>query len=106
VLSPALIDIIVTNGRLSTRHGDYIAKIRATPTESSLARVDHGTVDVAAASEADLTTMPVDNTSREWPRALSPFVTVTRNADTAGGLPSVVHRAPLDEQAERHGVGH
>lgn len=82
------------------RHGDHIAKIRATPTKSS--EVTHREVDVTADNEAfrttlvaevgdrdhhfdlqvqlctDLAAMPVDNTSREWPQQLSPFVTVAR----------------------------
>ncbi|GGQ83017.1 catalase family protein [Couchioplanes azureus] len=84
------------------RHGDYIAKIRAIPTPASAAGVSHPTVDVAADPEAYRTTlvaelgerahsfelqaqlctdvdlMPVENTSREWPERLSPFVTVAR----------------------------
>ena len=84
------------------RHGDHIAKIRAVPTDSSLTGVTHREVDVVTDSEAfrstlvaevgerdhhfdlqvqlcaDLTSMPVDNTSREWSQQLSPFVTVAR----------------------------
>ena len=78
------------------RHGDHIAKVRTTPlTEGS-----HDDVDVRAEPEAhrakliaeagerdhrfalqiqlstDLATMPVENTSVEWPEQASPFVTV------------------------------
>jgi len=80
------------------RHGDYIAKVRTTPTTP----VSHTTIDVSADPNAyrtalvaelgerdhsfdlqvqlcaDLERMPVENTSRDWPEALSPFVTVAR----------------------------
>jgi hypothetical protein len=82
------------------RHGDYIAKVRTRPTDESAASVAHSTVDFGADVEAyrntlvaevgerdhrfalqvqlctDLDSMPVENTSREWPEAASPFVTV------------------------------
>ncbi|MGP3949802.1 catalase family protein [Streptomyces sp. 7N604] len=84
------------------RYGDYIAKVRTAPTEESLKSIVHDTVDVAADGEAfrntlvaemgerdhafelqvqlnvDLSRMPVDNTSVEWPEQLSPWVTVAR----------------------------
>ncbi|MCM2393261.1 catalase family protein [Streptomyces albipurpureus] len=84
------------------RHGDYIAKLRSTPTQASLDGIVHGVVDPTADAEAyrntliaeaaerdhgfelqaqlntDLTRMPVDNTSVEWPESLSPWVTVAR----------------------------
>ncbi len=80
------------------RHGDYIAKVRTAPTTA----VSHDTIDVAGDPNAyrtaliaelgerhhsfdlqvqlctDLTLMPVENTSREWPEKVSPFVTVAR----------------------------
>jgi hypothetical protein len=80
------------------RHGDYIAKVRTTPTTPG----SHTTIDVSADPNAyrtalvaelgerdhsfdlqvqlcaDLERMPVENTSRDWPEALSPFVTVAR----------------------------
>lgn len=80
------------------RHGDYIAKVRTLPI--GVDAVTHGEVDVKADGEAyrntlvaemgerdhqfalqvqlctDLNLMPVDNTSRQWPEAASPFVTV------------------------------
>jgi hypothetical protein len=84
------------------RHGDYIAKVRTAPTRSSADGIAHPAVDVATDPEAfrntlvaevgerdhsfdlqiqlcaDLDQMPVENTSREWPERLSPFVTVAR----------------------------
>jgi hypothetical protein len=83
------------------RHGDHIAKVRATPTPASAGGIAHP-VDVAVDPEAfrntlvaevgerdhsfdlqvqlcaDLERMPVENTSREWPQQLSPFVSVAR----------------------------
>lgn len=80
------------------RHGDYIAKVRTTPTMP----VSHQAIDVTSDPNAyrtalvaelgerdhsfdlqvqlctDLELMPVENTSRDWPEALSPFVTVAR----------------------------
>ncbi|MGW0554141.1 catalase family protein [Streptomyces sp. NPDC002926] len=82
------------------RYGDHIAKVRTVP----VSPVTHLTVDVRADGEAfrntlvaeagerdhefelqvqlntDLTRMPVDNTSVEWPEQLSPWVTVARIA--------------------------
>lgn len=84
------------------RYGDHIAKLRTTPVQASLDSITHPTVDVTADGEAfrntlvaelaerdhafelqaqlntDLTRMPVDNTSVEWPEALSPWVTIAR----------------------------
>ncbi|MET8677973.1 catalase family protein [Streptomyces sp. NPDC004647] len=86
------------------RYGDHIAKVRTVPTPGSLAGIEHGGVDVLSDGEAfrntlvaeagerdhsfelqvqlntDLTRMPVDNTSVEWPEQLSPWVTVARIA--------------------------
>jgi hypothetical protein len=80
------------------RHGDYIAKVRT----KALTSGSNDDVDVHADNEAhrhklvaeagerdhqfdlqvqlstDLTTMPVENTSKEWPEKVSPFVTVAR----------------------------
>lgn len=83
------------------RHGDYVAKVRVTPTtprpdsgieavdpkasthpvrevlvRESIAR-DH-TFDLQVQLCADLRTMPVENTSIDWLEQLSPFVTVAR----------------------------
>jgi len=80
----------------AVRHGDYVAKVRTFPlTEGTHDDVNprtepetHRTKLVAEAGErdhryalqvqlsTDLATMPVDNTSVEWPEAASPFVTV------------------------------
>src|SRR5262245_19842443 len=84
------------------RHGDYVAKVRIAPTAGSTARVLHRElnlrgrpdvfyptlVDELAASAfdfnlqvqlcTDLTAMPVNVTTVEWPEALSPYVTVGR----------------------------
>jgi hypothetical protein len=80
----------------AVRHGDYIAKVRTHPLTAGthdgidpLAEPEtHRNKLVAEAGErdhqfalqvqlsTDLATMPVDNTSLEWPERLSPFVTV------------------------------
>jgi hypothetical protein len=84
----------------SVRHGDYVAKVRITPDRDSADRVVQRNLDPAAAEEVvrpalaaelqarpytfhiqvqlstDLERMPVEDTTVEWPEALSPYVTV------------------------------
>jgi hypothetical protein len=84
----------------AVRHGDYVAKLRLAPTAASAASVEFRDVDKFAEAEPmrrtlvaeldardhhfelqvqlcrDLATMPVENTSIDWPERLSPFVTV------------------------------
>ncbi len=84
----------------AVRHGDYIAKVRVTPTQASAAGVVRRTIDPVATAEAfrpalvaelrerpyafdlqvqlcvDLARMPVEEPSELWPEELSPFVTV------------------------------
>jgi hypothetical protein len=86
----------------AVRHGDYIAKVRLAPAADSAARVIHRELDLHSRAEvfhptlvdelqagafafdlqvqlcADLTTMPVNEATVEWPEKLSPFVTVGR----------------------------
>ncbi len=86
----------------AVRHGDYIAKVRVTPTQASAAGVVRRTIDPASAAEVfrpalvaelqerpyefdlqvqlcvDLAQMPVEEPSELWSEALSPFVTVAK----------------------------
>jgi hypothetical protein len=86
----------------AVRHGDYVAKIRVTPTAESAGRVEHRTLNLnsgpdvfgpAFAEEirvrpfdfdlqvqlcANLETMPVNDLTVDWPENVSPFVTVGR----------------------------
>jgi hypothetical protein len=86
----------------AVRHGDYIAKVRVTPTQASAAGVVRRTIDPASAAEAfrsalvaelrerpyefdlqvqlcvDLSQMPVEEPSELWSEELSPFVTVAK----------------------------
>ncbi|WP_037600726.1 catalase family protein [Streptacidiphilus rugosus] len=84
----------------AVRHGDYVAKVRVTPStvhpEAPLPPIDASTAhpvrdalisDANAADHSfdlqvqlctDLQTTPVENTSVPWPERLSPFVTVAR----------------------------
>jgi len=86
----------------AVRHGDYIAKVRVTPTQASAAGVVRRTIDPAAAAEAfrpalvaelrerpyefdiqvqlcvDLAQMPVEEPSELWSEELSPLVTVAK----------------------------
>ncbi len=86
----------------AVRHGDYIAKVRVTPTPASAAGVVRRTLDPASTAEAfrpalvaelrerpsefdiqvqlcvDLAQMPVEEPSEQWSETLSPFVTVAR----------------------------
>jgi hypothetical protein len=84
------------------RHGDYVAKIRIAPTTQNTTRVIHRELDLRGQPDVfystvvdelqasafdfdlqvqlctDLQTMPVNDTTLEWPETLSPFVTVGR----------------------------
>jgi hypothetical protein len=84
----------------AVRHGDHIAKVRIAPDPASADRVVQRTLDPAATEEVfrpalaaelqarpytfhiqvqlstDLERMPVEDTTEEWPEALSPYVTV------------------------------
>jgi hypothetical protein len=95
-----LLSIYWTMG--AVRHGDYVAKVRVTPTPASADGVVRRTLDPASAPEVfrpalvaelrerpyefdiqvqlcvDLTRMPVEEPSELWPEALSPFVTVAK----------------------------
>jgi hypothetical protein len=75
----------------ATRHGDYVAKIRARPVrepEPVSANVREALVtalgqdahqfDLQVQLCTDPALMPVDNPAREWPQEQSPFVTVAR----------------------------
>jgi len=86
----------------AVRHGDYVAKIRMTPAAENATRVIHRELDLRGRPDVfhpilvdelqasafdfdlqvqlctDLETMPVDETTVEWPEGLSPFVTVGR----------------------------
>jgi hypothetical protein len=86
----------------AVRHGDYVAKVRVTPTEASAASVVQRTLDPASAAEVfrpalvaelrerpyefaiqvqlctDLVQMPVEEPSELWSEAVSPFVTVAK----------------------------
>jgi hypothetical protein len=86
----------------AVRHGDYVAKVRIAPTADSTARVLHRELDLRGRPEVfyptlidelaasafdfdlqvqlstDVTTMPVNDTTTEWPEALSPYVAVGR----------------------------
>ena len=86
----------------AVRHGDYVAKVRLAPATENTTRVIHRELDLrgrpdvfypalvdelqASAFDFDLQvqlctnleTMPVNDTTVEWPETLSPFVTVAR----------------------------
>ncbi|HET9257377.1 MAG TPA: catalase family protein, partial [Pseudonocardiaceae bacterium] len=86
----------------AVRHGDYVAKIRVAPAAESATHVIHGDLDLTSGRDvfhptlvdelqarafdfdlqvqlcADLTAMPVNVLTVEWPEKLSPFVTVGR----------------------------
>jgi hypothetical protein len=86
----------------AVRHGDYVAKIRLAPATENTTRVIHRELDLRARPDVfyptlvdelqagafdfdlqvqlctNLETMPVDDTTVEWPEKLSPFVTVGR----------------------------
>jgi hypothetical protein len=97
----------------SVRHGDYVAKVRFTPTPDSAARVERRMLDPASGPDmfrnglvaelrerpygfdiqvqlcVDLERTPVEDLTVLWPEALSPFVTVARlrlpQQDIGGG---------------------
>lgn len=86
----------------AVRHGEYVAKVRATPTQESAEKVTRRLLDRTAAQEifrpalvaelqehpasfdlqvqlcVDLEKMPIEDVTVEWPEQLSPFVTVAR----------------------------
>jgi hypothetical protein len=86
----------------SVRHGDYVAKVRMAPAGDSAGRVIHRELDLHSRPEVfyptvidelgarsfdfdlqvqlctDLKAMPINDTTIEWPEALSPYVTVAR----------------------------
>ena len=86
----------------AVRHGDYIAKVRFAPVPAFADRVVQRDLDLASAAEvyrpaliaelrerpyefdiqvqlcADLAQMPVEDVTVEWPKQLSPFVTVAK----------------------------
>jgi hypothetical protein len=86
----------------AVRHGDYIAKVRATPVQAYADQVVRRTLDPVSASEifrptlvaelqerpyefliqvqlcTDLISMPVEDVTVVWPETLSPFVTVAK----------------------------
>jgi len=86
----------------AVRHGDYVAKIRLAPSSENTARAIHREIDLRGRPDVyhptvvdelqasafdfdlqvqlctDLETMPVNDTTVEWPEKLSPFVTVGR----------------------------
>jgi hypothetical protein len=86
----------------AVRHGDYVAKVRLAPATENAARVIHRELDLRGRPEVfvptlvdemqasafdfdlqvqlctNLETMPVNDTTVEWPEKLSPFVTVGR----------------------------
>ena len=86
----------------AVRHGDYVAKIRLAPATENTARAIHHELDLRGRPDVfyptlvdelqanafdfdlqvqlctNLETMPVNDTTVEWPEKLSPFVTVGR----------------------------
>ena len=86
----------------AVRHGDYIAKVRVAPAEGSAEKAIHRQLDLNLGPDvfgptlveelqehafdfdlqvqlcANLIAMPVNDSTVEWPEALSPFVTVGR----------------------------
>jgi len=86
----------------AVRHGDYIAKVRFAPVPACAEKVVQRNLDLMSAMEvyrpalvaelqarpyefdiqvqlcADLTQMPVEDVTVEWPEELSPFVTVAK----------------------------
>ncbi len=100
----------------SVRHGDYIAKVRVNPAADSAGKATRHKLDLSAGTDVfgpaliedlklndfdfdlqvqlctDLTKMPVNDSTVEWPEALSPYVTVGRvhlpRQDISGTLTS------------------
>lgn len=95
-------------------HGDFVAKVRVAPTAESAEKAIHHELDLRSGPDVfgpalvdelrahafdfdlqvqlstDLTAMPVNDTTVEWPEKLSPFVTVGRvhlpRQDISGNL--------------------
>ena len=86
----------------AVRHGDYVAKVRVAPAAESAENAIHHHLDLSSGPDVfgptlvdelqahafdfdlqvqlctDLTAMPVNDSTVEWPEKLSPFVTVGR----------------------------
>ncbi len=86
----------------AVRHGDYVAKVRVAPAADSAEKALHQHLDLSSGPDVfgptlvdelqahafdfdlqvqlctDLTAMPVNDATVEWPEKLSPFVTVGR----------------------------
>jgi hypothetical protein len=86
----------------SVRHGDHVAKVRVAPAPGNAEHAVHREIDLAGGPDVfgptlvdelrahafdfdlqvqlctDLTTMPVNDSTVEWPEALSPYRTVGR----------------------------
>jgi hypothetical protein len=86
----------------AVRHGDYVAKVRVAPAADSVEKAIHRQLDLSSGPDVfgptlvdelrahafafdlqvqlctDLTPMPVNDATVEWPEKLSPFVTVGR----------------------------
>jgi hypothetical protein len=86
----------------AVRHGDYVAKVRVAPAADSAEKAVHQHLDLSSVPDVfgptlveelqahafyfdlqvqlctDLTAMPVNDATVEWPEKLSPFVTVGR----------------------------
>ena len=86
----------------AVRHGDYVAKVRIAPAAESAEKAVHQHLDLSSGPDVfgptlveelqahafdfdlqvqlctDLTAMPVNDATVEWPEKLSPFVTVGR----------------------------
>jgi hypothetical protein len=86
----------------AVRHGDYVAKVRVVPAADSAGHAIHHRLDLSSGPDVfgptlvdelrahafdfdlqvqlctDLTAMPVNDVTVEWPEMLSPFVTVGR----------------------------
>jgi hypothetical protein len=86
----------------AVRHGDYVAKVRVAPVPESAENAIHQQLDIRSGPDVygpalvdelrargfdfdlqvqlctDLTAMPVNDATVEWPEKLSPFVTVGR----------------------------
>src|SRR6187549_2000027 len=86
----------------AVRHGDYVAKVRVAPAADSAEKAVHQHLDLSSGPDVfgptlveelqahefdfdlqvqlctDLTAMPVNDATVEWPEKLSPFVTVGR----------------------------
>ena len=97
----------------AVRHGDYVAKVRVAPAADSAEKALHDHLDLSSGPDVfgptlveelqahafdfdlqvqlctDLTAMPVNDVTVEWPEKLSPFVTVGRvHLPAPGHLPA------------------